>query len=343
MSIAAPELTDPESGDQPILVMDDDALLVVCAVCDTRQYASGRALGYTCSTCGSAWTVLRCRDCRKASIVLEGVHACPGCGHDHRTRVDTDATRASSWLTEPNPLSVWLGGVKYLGGHADRDQPVGTAGLLLDRRGIHLRAFAELFSIRWDRVLGLDIEGSADISERLTLSRLRALGATTWAISVSYLTVHTTDGDAVFEVDSLNPPALHARLSRVLQGLQQSERPPEPIAIGRGPSDAPVDAVPEDALPEDAVPVHAAPAPLPVAPAPPPVAPPDSGLALRVDPAAPDTPPEVLIIDALWKLARLREVGLVSDVEVEALRARLLARLPDLSAPAADPGPLLHV
>ncbi len=81
--------------------------------------------------------------------------------------------------------------MKYLGGHADRDRPIATAGLLLDRRGIHLRAFAELFSIRWDTVGASTIEGPIDISERLSTTHLLELGATTWAMQVAYLTVHT--------------------------------------------------------------------------------------------------------------------------------------------------------
>ncbi len=211
MSITAPDLTrirrpDPDHAGH-------DELVVTCSACGERQHASGRALGYTCRSCGSDWRVMRCQGCRSASVVLAGVSACPRCGHDHRVRPRAVTPRQPSWLTEPDPLSVWIGGVKYLGGHAERDQPVSSGGLLLDRRGVHLRAFAELLSIRWDTVRGIDIEGPQDISERLTLARLRSLGATTWALQVAYLTVHTTNGDAIFEVNGLAPPELHARLS----------------------------------------------------------------------------------------------------------------------------------
>ncbi len=345
MSLTAPEQTgririfeDPELDPprmEPVRTTDDDMLLVICAVCDTRQYASGRALGYTCHTCGSVWQVLRCRECRKASVVLEGVSTCPCCGVDRETTGRGDArTSAATWLTDPSPLSVWLGGVKYLGGHAERDQPVGAAGLLLDRRGIHLRAFAELFSIGWDDVHRVDIEGPQDISERMTTTRLLALGATTWALQVSYLTVNTAAGDAVFEVEGLSPPALHARLSRVLQGLQQSEHPPEPITLGRRttPSLTPVPTP--------------APAPEPSAP-PEPItltAPPEPPAPRAIDPEQGHAPLEVLVVDALWKLAHLREIGLLDETELRTLRARLLARIPELAGPAAvDPGPLLHV
>lgn len=342
MSLTAPELTgnrriDVQDVDAPLMDRTrptaDDALVVTCAACGTRQHASGRALGYTCQTCGSAWRVMRCRGCRSASVVLEGTTACPRCGHEHRSAAREVSPRTPSWLTEPDPLSVWLGGVKYLGGHADRDQPVTAAGLLLDRRGIHLRAFSDLFTIRWDAVLGINIEGPLEISERMSMTRLLALGATTWAIQVAYLTVHTANGDAIFEIDGIAPPQVHARLSRVLQGLQRSDNPPAPIALERGAPASPAPVAPPEDAPETA------PGPSPA---------PSSHTPLEIDPEHSEAPLEILVIDALWKLAHLREVGLLDDAEVGALRARLLARIGDSSVAAArdagaDAGPLLHV
>jgi hypothetical protein len=64
-----------------------------------------------------------------------------------------------------------------------------------------------------------------------------------------------------------------------------------------------------------------------------------------IDPRHSDAPLEVLVIDALWKLSHLHEVGLLDDAEVRALRSRLLARLsstPQVGA-GIDAGPLLHV
>jgi hypothetical protein len=357
MSLTAPErdsiriFDDPEVDDMHDAASrsapregTDDTIVVTCAVCDTCQHASGRSLGYTCHTCGSAWRVLRCRGCVKASIVLDGVVTCPRCGHDHGAARRESSTRAATWLNFPNPLSVWFGGVKYLGGHILRDQPVGTAGLLLDRRGIHLRAFTELFSIRWETVLGIDIEGPQDIAERMTTTRLLALGATTWALAVSYLTVHTENGDAVFEVDGLGPPELHARLSRVLQGLKQAERPPAPIAIERHPEPAAI--APPEPEPEMEMEMEIEPIsdpgwltePVVTRRSPDPLAP------MALDPERSDAPIEVLVVDALWKLAHLREVGLLSEAEMSTLRTSLLARLPGATAASAvDPGPLLHV
>jgi hypothetical protein len=280
------------------------------------------------------------------SLVIAGSTACPQCGHEHPRPHLEPAQRSRKWLVEPEPLSVWLGGVKYLGGHAERNEPIAIAGLLLDRRGIHLRAFSELFSIAWDNVAGISIEGPIEISERLTTSRLLALGATTWAMSVSYLTVRTAQGDAIFEVGGMAPPQVHARLSRVLQGLQRTDSPPAPVTIERRESVTP-DAQSFVAEPRVAVE-------------------PRLDLEARVDvvdlgrrevadiePHTPididlersEAPLEVLVIDGLWKLSRLQELGMLNETEVSLLRTRLLARVADepTAGPGPNPGPLLHV
>jgi predicted RNA-binding Zn-ribbon protein involved in translation (DUF1610 family) len=313
---------DPPREGEPRV--DEDAIIVTCAACDTRQRASGRASGYTCETCGTEWRVLRCRGCRQASVVLEGVSDCPRCGHENRSKTRPVAV-LPGWLTDPTPLSIWLGGAKYLGGHAERDQPVAAAGLLLDRRGFHVRAFTELFTIPWSTVRSVKIEGPADISERLTVSRLVALGASTWVTSVSYLTLHTARGDAIFEIDGLGPPELRARLSRVLQGLEQSGLTTNPVEPER----------------DD-------PSPAPVSARPPLTAERGEPTALAIDPLASDAPLEVLVVDALWKLAQLRDAGMLHPDEVAVLRSQLLARVIG-HMPASGPdgpagaGPLLRV
>jgi hypothetical protein len=251
--------------------------------------------------------VLRCRECRQASVILDGVTTCPRCGHEHRPASRAVTGARPAWLTDPAPLSVWIGGVKYLGGYAGRDDAVPALGLLFDRRGIHARAFAEVFTIPWTSVRALEIEGAVDISERLSVSRLVALGASTWVTSIAYLTVRTDRGDAIFEVEGLGPPELRARLSRVLQGLAPNELPAQPIALERV----------ERAEPK----------------------------ALDVDPMrTTDAPLEVLVVDALWKLSKLRDGGLLGPAEVSVLRARLLGCIED-PAPGTDEGdgPLLRV
>jgi hypothetical protein len=328
----------PTDGPTP----GSDSVLVTCGACGHRQNASGRAPGYTCQTCGSVWRVLRCRDCRHASVVLDGVTDCPQCGRSHRPRTEP-APALPSWVLDPAPLSIWLGGARYLGGHAERDQPISAAGLLLDRRGIHVRAFADLFTIPWATVSRVDIEGPLDISDRISMPKLVALGASTWATTVSYLTVHTPRGDAIFEIDGLSSPELRARLSRVLQGLETPPRT-EPIALERGTPVAAPAATPADIPPVSAL----TPPPMP---APPERREPEWGeldrdepTPLGIEPATSDAPLEVLVVDALWKLAQLRDGGMLGPAEVSVLRSRLLARLAQPGTTGGDDGgPLLRV
>jgi hypothetical protein len=344
--------------------------------------------------------VLRCRECRHASVVLDGVTDCPRCGHAHRVRteattepaVTVDSPSAPStpavaaWLLDPAPLSIWLGGARYLGGHAERDKPISAAGLLLDQRGIHVRAFADLFVIPWSTVSRVDVDGPLDITERISMPQLVALGASTWATTISYLTVHTDRGDAIFEIDGLSAPELRARLSRVLQALEPSRTRPKPIPLERsgrvvggsyGGAAAAKPALPaEPQVPESIEPLPpvepgfavrpatatsaptpapagaTAGAPAPAAAAPAPVDDPflrDEPLvverkepsALVIDPASVDAPVEVLVVDALWKLAQLRDNGLLGPAEVSVLRAQLLARVADGSDEDRDErGPL---
>ena len=346
MSITSPErLRDPEPLDTDwvtdVRPAARDTVVVTCGACNGRQRAPGDARGFTCESCATDWDVLRCRGCRAVSLVIAGSTACPQCAHEHPRPHLEPAQRQRRWLIEPEPLSVWLGGVKYLGGHAERKDPITVAGLLLDRRGIHLRAFSELFSIAWDHVLGISIEGPIEISERLTTSRLLALGATTWAMSVSYLTVRTAQGDAIFEVGGMAPPQVHARLSRVLQGLQRSDAPPAPVTIERG----------ESFTPDTKS--FVAPEPRPDLEARIDVVEIERHEAADIEPHTPidldlahsEAPLEVLVIDGLWKLSRLQELGMLNETEVSLLRTRLLAHVTGdpTTVPGLGEGPLLHV
>jgi hypothetical protein len=303
-------------------------------------------LGYLCQTCGSDWRVLRCPGCHKPSVVLDGTQHCPRCGRDYpAAAVAVSANHRPSWLTDPDPLNVWLDGVMYLGGHAELDHPVHAAGLLLDRKGIHLRSAESPLTIHWESVHTIGIE------RRL-------------------LTITTASGAARFEIDGVHPDELHARLARVLRGLRPGDLPATPIGLEHRMPEANRAPAPRSIAPEPRVftPPSFTPPPAPVAPAPAPPAPPapapsaPAPLApIALEPVHSDAPLEVLVVDALWKLLRLREAGLLDDSELQTLRARLLAHVPGLGAaptsassstatttghaPATrgESGPLLHV
>jgi hypothetical protein len=111
----------------------------------------------------------------------------------------------------------------------------------------------------------------------------------------------------------------------VLQGLEQSSLTTTAVELERGD-----------------------PSPAPVPDRPPLTAERGEPTALAIDPAAGDAPLEVLVVDALWKLAQLRDAGLLHPDEVAVLRSQLLARVTG-RAPEAGPdgpagcGPLLRV
>jgi hypothetical protein len=318
----------------------DDWVDVTCGACGTEQHASGRSLGYLCQACGSDWRVLRCPGCHKPSVVLDGTQLCPRCGHDYpAAAVAVSANHRPSWLTDPDPLNIWLEGVMYLGGHAELDRPVHAAGLLLDRKGIHLRSTHSPLTIRWESVHSLEIERRV-------------------------LTVATAGGAARFEIDGVHPDELHARLARVLRGLRPADLPATPIGLEHREHDAnwlqtpaPVPAPPRVFTPPSFTPPPApiapvAPAPVASAPVAPPVAAPAPLAPIALEPSQNDAPLEVLVVDALWKLVRLREAGLLDDSEVQMLRTRLLAKIPGLGASSTphdaisrgeSAGPLLHV
>lgn len=198
-------------------VRDAGPLPVVCKRCGTAQHAPSRAQGYTCYACGTSWWAIRCPSCQRASVVRADTLRCPHCGHEpHGKRHDRQPTPVAPPDTRP---SVWIGGVRYLGGHPFHDGPLLAAGLLLDRRGVQARAFGDVFTIPWSSVRSVEVEGPVEVSARLTMARLAQAGGAAWAVRVSYLTVATDRGDAIFEIRGLNPPELRAKLGRVLDAF----------------------------------------------------------------------------------------------------------------------------
>lgn len=267
-------------------IVPSDPIAVACGECGNVQDAPGGAGGYTCWSCGTPWRVRRCRSCLRASVVRSGSTACARCGHDQRV-VPVDPVPA--WVEDPTPLGIWLGGVKYLGGRRGYERPVLGAGLLFDRRGIHVRAFHDVFRIPWSEVRAVGIEAPEEISQRLSMGRLASAGAAAWTLRVSYLTVETTGGAPIFEVAGLNSPQLRAKLARVLQAF---DRPPSAALVPSSGGATRGPAVPESPNGSDA-----------------------------------DAPVPILVVDALCKLARLRELGLLDAAELRLLRGRLLGSL----------------
>ena len=129
--------------------------------------------------------------------------------------------------------AVVISDVTYLGGTAGDDArsdvnlafapPIALA--VSDKHG-------DLISrIRWDDILDLTVEGSDQIRERVTATRIVALGPLAWAFKkredVAYLVLRTTSGDRFYECP-LSTHALKARLAPIVEWINPVSNSPAP-------------------------------------------------------------------------------------------------------------------
>jgi transcription elongation factor Elf1 len=77
---------------------------VTCPNCQTRQ-AVGDTEGYTCVSCGAAWSFAACENCGVRFHMRPGTTAwtCPECGHENGTATMIDLGAESSPEPEPEP------------------------------------------------------------------------------------------------------------------------------------------------------------------------------------------------------------------------------------------------
>ena len=182
-----------------------------------------------------------------------------------------------------------LSEVSYYGGWSRHPSPEGKSNLILkiDKSGISLRKFKEIFTIPWEDVADITVEGPQEAEKRFTATRLIALGPLGLAFKKSkkgskeaIITLTTVSGDqAVFHVAKKLPREIQPKL--VPLALQIRTR----VAAVREPT--------------------------------PPVAEPTP----HNEAAAPD------IAEQIEKLAALKEKGILTEDEYAAKKAELLARM----------------
>lgn len=182
-----------------------------------------------------------------------------------------------------------LSEVSYYGGWSRHPSPEGKSNLILrlDKSGISLRKFKEIFTIPWQDVADIAVEGPQEAEKRFTATRLIALGPLGLAFKKSkkgskeaIITLTTVSGDqAVFHVAKKLPREIQPKL--VPLALQIRTR----VASVREPT--------------------------------PPVAEPTP----HNEAAAPD------IAEQIEKLAALKEKGILTEDEYAAKKAELLARM----------------
>lgn len=105
---------------------------------------------------------------------------------------------------------------KYMGGHPAREKAT-TATLVVDDDGVTARVVRPFLEVPWSDVSNFEIEGPEQVEKRVTATRLLTLGVFAFAAkkksSVAYVTVGTSEGDAIFEVEKTTPLELRAKLA----------------------------------------------------------------------------------------------------------------------------------
>lgn len=106
--------------------------------------------------------------------------------------------------------------MKYLGGHPAREKPT-TATVTLDDDGVRARVLKDFLNVPWSEISSVSVEGPDEVQKRVTVTRLLTTGIFAFALKkkskTAYLTVTTSDGEAIFETDKMTPQELRAKVS----------------------------------------------------------------------------------------------------------------------------------
>lgn len=123
--------------------------------------------------------------------------------------------------------------VTYHGGHPAKPS-VGRltkdAGVIwLDGGGLHYRVVRELFVIPWDEVTGIAVEGPDTAQQRVTMTRMAAMGPFAWAAkkttSDAYLQVQTNRFSVGFQIPKTSAGAVRATIGGFTPHLHAQQQP----------------------------------------------------------------------------------------------------------------------
>jgi hypothetical protein len=108
--------------------------------------------------------------------------------------------------------------MKYLGGHPAREKAT-TCTVTLDDDGVRARIIKGFLNVPWSEVSAVEVDGPDEVQRRVTATRLMATGLFAFALKkkskTAYLTITTTQGEAIFETDKMTPQELRAKVSWV--------------------------------------------------------------------------------------------------------------------------------
>lgn len=164
-----------------------------------------------------------------------------------RQQVARQTAAAGGWWLAPKAFAAFgfmgyysVNEVQYLGGWAEHPKTYTgsiTKSLKLDSAGISLRGLKTIFTIPWDQVVELEVEGPEVASSRITATRLLALGPFALAArkksKEAVLVVRTRRGDeALFHVEKVLASEMRAKLLPVISQVRRANPPTASAASG---------------------------------------------------------------------------------------------------------------
>lgn len=137
----------------------------------------------------------------------------------------------------------------YLGGwpeHAKTYTGKLTKILVIDRNGVALRGFSVIFTIPWNQITDLDVDGAENASKRLTASRALLLGPLALVAKKktknSMLIVTTTSGhQALFHSEQYTASEMRMKLLPIITQIRLAvvdQQPAGPPGMATAPSRA---------------------------------------------------------------------------------------------------------
>jgi hypothetical protein len=138
--------------------------------------------------------------------------------------------------TETNYLGGWSGHSKTYTGKL-------TKILIVDKRGVSLDGLKNIFTIPWDQIVDIEIEGPETASKRVTAGRALALGVFSLAAKKTQksavLFARLRSGEeAIFQTEKFTAPELRGKLAPVVSQLRKANAVSSPEAPSTPPAPA---------------------------------------------------------------------------------------------------------
>jgi hypothetical protein len=161
-------------------------------------------------------------------------------------------TSQSAWWLTPGVFRglgfaerLTVNETEYHGGWSGHPQPHGKTNILeVDRRGIGLRGFKTIFTIPWDQIVDVDIEGPESAAKKVTAGRVLALGVFALAakkkVKSAIIIVTLRNGDqAVFESHKALPHEISPKLTPLVAQVRKWASADHQQAVPDAPTNAP--------------------------------------------------------------------------------------------------------